>query len=196
MVGEIRDAETAELGVHAALTGHLVLSTLHTNSAAGALPRLLDMHIEGFLLASTLNAVLAQRLIRRICPDCKEEIEAPKEVEEQMVEVLTAIEANKVLMMKDNEVAKSVKSINKEKIKLYKGKGCSKCGNTGYRGRIGMFELLTMSDEIGHAILDNAPASTIDQISREQGMITLTQDGYLRVLEGHTTLEEVMRVSD
>jgi type IV pilus assembly protein PilB len=196
MVGEIRDAETAELGVHAALTGHLVLSTLHTNSASGALPRLLDMHIEGFLLASTLNAVLAQRLIRRICVDCKEEIDVPGEVKDQLIEVLNEIESNKVLMLKDSEVAKSVKAIDKNKLKLYKGKGCSKCGNTGYRGRIGMFELLTMSDEIARAILENSPASTIDQISREQGMISLTQDGYLRVLEGHTTLEEVMRVSD
>ena len=195
MVGEIRDAETAELGVHAALTGHLVLSTLHTNSASGAIPRLLDMHVEGFLLASTLNAVLAQRLVRRICQDCKEEIDVPKEVADTILPILAEIENNKVLITRDTEIARVIKSLDKNKLKLYKGKGCAKCGNTGYRGRVGMFELLIMTDEIAHAVLENSPANKIDAIAREQGMITLLQDGYLRVLEGYTTLEEVMRVS-
>ena len=195
MVGEIRDGETAELAVHAALTGHLVLSTLHTNSAAGAAPRILDMGVENFLLSSTLNAVLAQRLVRKICKDCHETYDPPKEVHERIIKILEDIEGNKTLMTKDHEISKIVKAIDKSKIKLSRGKGCQKCGSTGYRGRMGIFELVPMSDEIGHEILESSPASKIQETAIEQGMITLNQDGYLRVVEGATTLEEVMRVS-
>jgi type IV pilus assembly protein PilB len=195
MVGEIRDGETAELAVHAALTGHLVLSTLHTNSASGALPRLLDMKVESFLLSSTLNAVLAQRLVRKICKDCKEEVETPEEMKEELYKVVETVSANKILMAKDVELAKFIKSINKEKVSLYKGGGCSKCSNTGYRGRLGIYELLPMSDAIAHEVLENNPASLIEKTAISEGMLTLLQDGYLRVVEGATTLEEVMRVA-
>ena len=195
MVGEIRDGETAELGVHAALTGHLVLSTLHTNSASGALPRLLDMGIENFLLASTVNVILAQRLVRKICTNCKEEHETPEEVLQEMKTVLSSIERNKTIMLKDPETAKIVKKSNEGAIKLYKGRGCDKCANTGYKGRIGIFEVLEMSDRIGRLTLESSTAQQIQDVAMEEGMLNLMQDGYLRVVEGMTTLAEVMRVA-
>lgn len=195
LVGEVRDDETAELAIHAALTGHLVLSTLHTNSAAGAIPRLLDMKVEDFLLSSTLNAVLAQRLVRRICQDCKESFEPPEEVQKQIRVVLEEIKANKVLMTKDPEVTKVVKEVDQPKITLYKGKGCDVCGQTGYKGRIGIFELLEMNEDIAHLTVDGSPADTIERTAIEGGMLKLIQDGHLRALQGDTTIEEVMRVA-
>ena len=195
MVGEIRDSETAELAVHAALTGHLVLSTLHTNSSAGAIPRLLDMGIEDFFLASTVIGVLAQRLVRKVCPYCREEYEPPKEILDNIKAVLKELSANAVLMSKDPEVAKIVKNASeKDKVMLFRGKGCSKCDN-GYKGRVGIFELLAMSEKIGTATLDKVPASKIEDIAKQEGMVTLLQDGYLRAIEGDSTLEEVMRVT-
>ncbi len=195
MIGEIRDAETAELAVHAALTGHLVLATLHTNSSSGAIPRLLDMGVESFLLASTINSVLAQRLVRRICPDCKEAYDAPSEIAEDITASLKPLKDNKVLMTQDHEVAKLIDLLSKEKLSLYKGKGCDKCGNTGYKGRVGIFEVLRVSTEVAHMTLENSPASKIESVAKDEGMVTLQQDGFLRVIEGVTTLEEVMRVS-
>lgn len=195
LVGEIRDGETAELAIHAALTGHLVLSTLHTNSAGGAIPRMLDMGVEDFLLSSTLNAILAQRLVRRICPDCKTEYEPPEEIQGEIRNVLKEVQENKVLMTKDPEVAKSVKILEQDKLKLYKGQGCDTCNKTGYKGRIGIFELLEMSERIAGLTVENSPADIIERAGIEEGMITLMQDGYLRALEGLTTLEEVMRVA-
>jgi type IV pilus assembly protein PilB len=195
LVGEIRDSETAELAIHAALTGHLVLSTLHTNSAAGAIPRLLDMEVEDFLLSSTLNAVLAQRLVRRVCENCKEAYEPPEEVQKQFKDMLTLIKSNKVLMAKDPDINKALKAVDTEKITLYKGKGCDVCSNSGYKGRIGIFELLEMSEKIAHQTVEGSPADTIERTAIEEGMLTLLQDGYLRALEGATTIEEVMRVA-
>jgi len=195
-VGEIRDGETAELAVHAALTGHLVLSTLHTNSAAGAIPRLLDMGVEAFLLASTLGGVLAQRLVRRICEHCKEEYEPPEEIQTDLKEVIKAIASNEKLMSKDTEVAKVLNKVkDQEKLKLYHGKGCIKCDNVGYKGRVGLFELLSASEAIAHAMLEGSPSSKLHEIAVKEGMITLMQDGIVRALEGTTTLEEVMRVA-
>lgn len=195
MVGEVRDGETAELAVQAALTGHLVLSTLHTNSAAGALPRLLDMGIENFLLASTVNVVLAQRLVRKVCTNCKEEQQAPEEVILDIKAVLDAIEKNKTVMIKDPEVAKVIKKAKDGKISIFKGKGCDKCGNTGYKGRLGIFEVLEMSNKIGELTLESASSNQIEEVAINEGMLTLMQDGYLRVVEGVTTLSEVMRVA-
>ncbi len=194
MVGEIRDSETAELAVHAALTGHLVLSTLHTNSAAGAIPRLLDMHVEGFLLTSTLVAVLAQRLVGRVCPFCKEEYDPPEEIKTQITEILNQIETNKTLLSRDTEVVKALGNVKTAGIKLYRGKGCSKC-EAGYKGRIGIFELLSMSNTITQATLEGSPSSKLQDLAIQEGMLTLMQDGILRALEGTTTLEEVMRVA-
>lgn len=196
MVGEIRDGETAELAVHAALTGHLVLSTLHTNSSAGALPRLLDMGIENFLLASTVNAILAQRLTRRICQNCKEPYEAPPEVVEDIKKILENVKKSEVLMHKDKDIADLMKIVAQDKFDLYRGAGCEECGGTGYKGRVGIFEVLEMTPEIGHLVLDRAPDNEIQDLAIQDGMLTLVQDGYLRVVEGETTLEEVMRVAN
>ncbi len=177
LVGEIRDTETADLAIQASLTGHLVFSTLHTNSAAGALPRLLDMHAEPFLLASSMTAIVAQRICRRICPACKEEYTPPPEVVEDIKMVL------------GNLLGK------KEGSKLFRGKGCPECSGTGYLGRIGVFEVLPVSEKIGRLILEHAPASEIEKQAVAEGMITMKQDGYLKVIEGTTTIEEVLRVA-
>ena len=198
MVGEIRDGETASLAIQAALTGHLVLATLHTNSSAGALPRLLDMGVENFLLASTINGVLAQRLVRKLCPDCKEAYEPPDEVAREVKRVLGTLAERYLMPAKgpDEEViSEDLKKIKKEKLLLYKAKGCDKCVNVGYTGRLGIFEVLTMSDKISRQVLEHRPASEIETTSVSEGMITLVQDGYLKVLEGITTIEEVLRVA-
>jgi type IV pilus assembly protein PilB len=181
MVGEIRDTETAELAIHAALTGHLVLSTLHTNSAAGALPRLTDMGIETFLLASTVNIAAAQRLVRTVCEGCREKYEAPPQLVEDIKEVLGPLFPSQKMSV--------------EKISLPRGKGCKVCGNTGFLGRTGIFEVLNISDRITRLILEHQPTAEIHKVAVEEGMVTLKQDGYLKALEGVTTIEEVLRVA-
>ncbi|MFA6982199.1 MAG: ATPase, T2SS/T4P/T4SS family [Patescibacteria group bacterium] len=195
MVGEIRDNETAELAIQAALTGHLVLSTLHTNSSSGALPRLLDMGVQSFLLVSTVNAIVAQRLVRRICSECKEEYDPPEEVQEDVKRILESLEASKVSIGKDASIAESVKKVSTGNIKLYRGRGCEKCSGTGYKGRLGIFEVLEMNEDIARLVLENASADQIEKAAIKDGMLTLMQDGALRVVEGATTLEEVMRVA-
>lgn len=179
MVGEIRDEETAELAVQASLTGHLVFSTLHTSSAAGALPRMLDMKAEPYLLASTITAIVAQRVGRQICKYCKESYIPVKETIDDIKQILGDL-WNKEL---DN------------KLELQKGKGCPQCGNTGFLGRIGIFEVLPISEKIGRLILERQPDSVIEKQAVLEGMITMKQDGYLKVVEGITTLEEIIRVA-
>ncbi len=195
MVGEIRDNETAELAIHAALTGHLVLSTLHTNSASGALPRLLDMGVESFLLASTVNAIVAQRLVRRVCNECKEEYAPPEEVKEDIRKILEPVAGSKIIIEKDPTIAESIKKMKEGITKLYKGKGCDHCGGTGYKGRVGIFEVLEMSNDVSHLVIERGTADQIQSVAVQEGMLTLLQDGALRVLEGATTLEEVLRVA-
>jgi type IV pilus assembly protein PilB len=195
MVGEIRDGETAELAIHAALTGHLVLATLHTNSASGAIPRLLDQGVEDYLLVSTINVIVAQRLVRRVCPHCKEEFVPPEEVQEEMRSILHALDPTKVATStRDRVIIEALKKINDPELKVFRGKGCDKCGNTGYHGRVGIFEVLNVSEPISDLILEHASSNKIHDQATKEGMITLQQDGVLRVLEGATTLEEVMRV--
>lgn len=177
LVGEIRDSETTGLAIQAALTGHLVFSTLHTNDAATAIPRLLDMGAEPFLVASSLNAVVGQRICRQICQNCKESYEPPKEVIEDIKTVLGKLFREK------------------EKIKLFKGKGCQECNETGYFGRIGIFEVLPVSEKVARLVLERASAADIEDQAISEGMITLKQDGYSKVLEGITTIEEVLRVA-
>ena len=178
-VGEIRDTETADLAIQAALTGHQVFSTLHTNSAAGAPPRLLDMGVEPFLLASSLYAALAQRVVRKICAHCRVEFNASPEVTENIKAVLkNFIPANQSAILK-----------------LYKGQGCKFCANTGYLGRIGIFEVLIMTDAITKLVMEHASSGDIEASAVASGMITMKQDGYLKVLEGVTTMEEVLRVA-
>lgn len=183
MVGEIRDDETASLAINAALTGHIVLSTLHTNSAAGAIPRLIDMGVEPFLLASTLDLVLAQRLVRIICESCKEEYPVPAEIEKQIKDVLGNL----------FEAAKP-KHVD-GKLVLFRGRGCDKCGKSGYHGRVGIFEVMSASDMITRLVIEHSPESKIAEQAIKEGMITLLQDGYLKVLQGITTIEDVMRVT-
>lgn len=177
MVGEIRDQETTDLATQAALTGHLVFSTLHTSSAAGALPRLLDMKAEPYLLASTMTCIVAQRVARKICQSCRKPYEPLPEVTKDIKEILGKLWTSEGKMM------------------LYKGEGCDECGRTGYRGRIGVFEVLTVSEKIGRLILERAAAVDIEKQAEEEGMITMKQDGYLKIVEGLTTIDEILRVA-
>jgi len=195
MVGEVRDSETAGLAIQAALTGHLVFSTLHTNSSAGALPRLLDMGAETFLLASSMTAVAAQRVVRRICPDCKTEYDPPEPLVEDIKAVLGTLHhvGAKVLSKEEEKDFTSVEKA--KKFKLFKGKGCDKCGDSGYKGRIAVFEVLPVTDKIGKLILERQPSSVIEKTAIENGMITMKQDGYLKAVEGITTIEEVLRAA-
>ena len=270
MVGEIRDAETAEMAVHAALTGHVVLSTLHTNNAAGCLPRLLDMEIEPFLIASTVNAVIGQRLVRKLCSHCTEayqpdekivgdiignfglrtdflmgknksiaiaqdikvvepakkpdgmlgerKIEVPSDLKVDGKSILdklsedpdminrSAKEAeeialrNNIFLNEDERVAREKKATLSPKpgtlsLTLYRSKGCAKCDGSGYLGRMGIYEVLEVDDEIGKLIVSHATTEDIQKVAIENGMITMQQDGFLKCLEGITTVEEVLRVT-
>jgi len=195
MVGEIRDGETAGLAIQASLTGHLVFSTLHTNSSAGALPRLLDMGAETFLLASTMNCVVAQRVVRKICLDCKQEFSPPPQMVEDIKGNLGNLLTAKHLKLSDKE-EKDLKNLQgKGKLKLYKGKGCDKCGDSGYKGRVAIFEVMPITDKIGRLILERSPAGKIEEQAVEDGMIKLLQDGFLKAVEGITTVEEILRVA-
>lgn len=177
MVGEIRDRETADLAIQASLTGHLVFSTLHTNDSAGALPRLLDMGAEPFLLASSITAILAQRVVRKIHDDCKESYKPEAPVEADIKTVLGK------LLPEGGDM------------NLYKGKGDEECANSGYLGRVGVFEVMPITEKIGRLILERSPASDIAKQAIEEGMITMKQDGYLKATEGVTSIEEVLRVA-
>lgn len=173
LVGEIRDLETAEIAIQSALTGHMVFSTLHTNDSASAVTRLIDMGIEPFLVTSSVIAILAQRLVRVICNDCKEEYTP------------------------DDESLKNIGMTNDmiSGRKIYRGKGCPSCLNTGYSGRTGIFELMILNDPIKNIILKTSDANAIKRMAIEQGMITLSRDGAEKVKDGITTIEEVIRVS-
>jgi len=173
MIGEIRDLETAEIAIRAALTGHLVFSTLHTNDAPSAFTRLIDMGIEPFLVASSVEAVMAQRLVRTICPHCKTE----KKIE------------------RDYLVKAGFPAAEIDTAKFWYGKGCEKCRELGYQGRMGIYELLLLNEALRPLIMNRAAASTIAQKAIEQGMRTLRVDGWNKVRAGQTTIEEVLRVT-
>lgn len=185
LVGEIRDLETAETAIQAALTGHLLLSTIHTNSAAGAIPRFLSMGVKPFLLAPALNAVIAQRLVRKICPDCKETYKPAAEELKRAAEELEKIPES------------SGEKVNLKNLKFFHGKGCDACGDTGYRGRVGIYEIFAMNKEIEQVILSGEISEyKIQEIAEKFGMVTMVQDGVLKALDGITTLEEVFRVAE
>jgi len=173
LVGEIRDAETAEVTIRSALTGHLVFSTLHTNDAAGAVTRLLDMGVESFLISSSVIGVVAQRLVRTICPRCKE----PYSPDEALVEGLGL-------------------SDHGEDLTLYRGGGCEYCRFTGYRGRTAIFELMRMTGTIRELTLERRPATEIKKRARAEGMTTLREAGWRKATDGITTVEEVLRVTE
>jgi general secretion pathway protein E len=173
LIGEIRDAETAEIAIHSALTGHLVFSTLHTNDAASAITRLIDMGIEDYLLTSTLIGILAQRLVRVTCPSCQEEFTCDDALLKQL----------------------GVPAEEASRIKMVKPRGCAECGFTGYRGRTGIFEFLRVTDEIRALILQRKDSQVLKELARQRGMRTLRQDGWLRVKEGVTTVQELLRVT-
>lgn len=183
MVGEIRDKETAGLAVQSALTGHILLSTLHTNNAIGVIPRLIDMGVEPFLLPSSLLLMIAQRLIRRLCDSCKEKIEAPKIVRDI---ILSAIEEMSDEEKKQNDL--------KEPFYIYRGKGCNKCGQKGTKGRIGIYEALGMTPELEEIILHNVSETSLTVEAKRQGMISLKQDAVVKALKGLISMEEAMEV--
>jgi general secretion pathway protein E len=174
MVGEIRDAETAEIAIHAALTGHLVFSTLHTNDSFGAVTRLVDMGIEPFLVSSSVIAVMAQRLIRRICSGCRVAHEP------------TPAELREIGISAETLAGRPIYRI---------GSGCPACKQRGYRGRIGIHELLVVDDAVRNLIMQKADASQIRRLATSRGMPTLREDGARKVLEGITTIEEILRVT-
>jgi type IV pilus assembly protein PilB len=197
LVGEIRDKETADLAVQAALTGHVVLSTIHTNSAAGVLPRMLDMGIEPFLIASTINTVVGQRLVRRLCPKCKLEVDSDEAQTKSIIETL-----KEILPKSKGETEKVKKDIGYDIIplgdqkayKIYQAVGCKECVK-GYKGRIGIYEVFGMTPEMEKLLLGHATTSEVQIQAQKDGMITMKQDGYFKALNGHTTLEEVARVA-
>lgn len=192
MVGEIRDDETAELAIHAALTGHLVLSTLHTNDALGAIPRMLDMGVESFLLAASLRVVAAQRLVRKICVHCKKEIELSSQQEKKIRAILSEMDANEVRQYGVSD------EMIQDHLVTYAGSGCVECGKTGYKGRIAIFEVLEVNEEIQKILNEEAghAEGRLIEAIRHQKLVTMKQDGILKVLLGITTLAEIGRVTE
>jgi len=174
MIGEIRDLETAQIAVQSALTGHLVLSTVHTNDAPSTMNRLLDMGVEDYLLTSTIVGILAQRLVRTLCPHCKESYVALPELAEQM---------NLRKFTKDRDIT------------LWHAKGCNQCSHTGYTGRISILEMLPITDEIRSLVMKHATATDLRAEAIREGMVTMYEDGLRKALKGVTTFEEVLRVT-
>ncbi len=192
MVGEIRDEETATLAIHAALTGHLVLSTLHTNSAAGTLPRLLDMGVESYLVASTVKVLIAQRLVRQICPDCREKY---KLSQEEIKDLSKTFNLEKILDAFKSQKVIDPKIKNWSELDFFKGKGCEHCRQKGYKGRIGIFEVLEITDNIASLINKESDSDIINQEAAKEGMVSILQDGFIKAVKGITTIEEVLRVT-
>jgi len=185
MVGEIRDEETAEIAVNAALTGHFVLSTLHTNNAAGAIPRFIAMRVKPYLLAPALNTVIAQRLVRRMCTHCKHEATIPDETMAKVRSLLESISP------------KAGVQVDMNALKFYTADGCDRCQGIGYKGRIGLYEVFTMNPEIEKMMIDNRVSEyEMGRVAIENGMLTIAQDGLLKALDGITTVEEVLKVAN
>ncbi len=184
MVGEVRDQETAELAVNAALTGHLMFSTLHTSNALGAMPRLIDMGVEPYLLSATLAAAIAQRLVRKICENCKVEITIPPDLEKQVRETLSKLSP---------ELQPKALS-DKKPLTFYKGNGCPRCNDSGYKGRTSVAEVIVVEDDVKEIIANGANTKKLEEAALKQGVIFMQQDGLLRALEGITTVEEILRV--
>lgn len=178
MVGEIRDHETAEIAIHSALTGHLVMSTLHTNSAAAAIPRLVDMDVEPYLVSSTFNVVIAQRLVRKICQNCIEEYKPDKKLIKRLKKMVDKIDGKPL-----------------EEVTFYHGKGCESCEGSGYQGRVGIYEVLENNEEISSLILERASSDDILKAARKDGFTSMMEDGLFKTASGQTTVEEVLRAT-
>jgi type II secretory ATPase GspE/PulE/Tfp pilus assembly ATPase PilB-like protein len=185
MVGEIRDLETAEIAIQSALTGHLMLSTIHTNSASGAIPRFLSMGVKPFLLSPALNSVIGQRLVRRICQHCIEEV------------TLSVEKAEQVRVALDKLPIAEKQKINLQDLHFYRGKGCKKCSGLGYKGRVGIYEIFIMTPEIEQIILSSQVSEyMIQDLAVKNGMVTMAQDGLLKALNKITSVDEVFRVTE
>lgn len=192
MVGEIRDQETAEIAIHSALTGHLVLSTLHTNNAPTTVPRLLEMGVPTFLLASTFNVIIAQRLLRKICPDC---ITSYNLDDKLIKELEKQINMQTILDTMEREKAISSAKGGLKELLFYRGKGCDKCKKTGYKGRIGIYEILENDEPLSDLVMHNVGADKIREYAKTKNMITMIEDGFIKAKSGVTTIEEILRVS-
>ena len=186
MVGEVRDNETAELAIHASLTGHFVLSTMHTNNAFGAIPRLVDMEVEPFLLGSTLSTVVAQRLARKNCSNCLIEEKIPDEIVEELKAEIAAIPIEIIKDAMDN--------FDINNLKIFKGKGCPRCGGSGYSGRVAITEVIDINDELREKIIDQEKSIKLEDVKNSQTFVSMKQDGIIKTLKGLTTMEEVLRV--
>jgi len=186
MVGEIRDNETAELAIHASLTGHLVLSTLHTNDAFGAIPRLIDMKIEPFLITASLTTIAAQRLVRRLCPYCQKEAKLPSDLHAEVEKKIASI---------PDEVYKQRLGKKPSEFKFYEGEGCVRCEKTGYKGRVLIDEILEIDEELKNIIVSNPTIDAIKEASKRQNILSMGQDGILKALERKTSLSEIIRVT-
>jgi len=184
MVGEIRDRETMDTAIEASLTGHLVFSTIHTNSAAETLTRIANMGVPPFLTASTLNLIISQRLVRKICPECKQEFK-PNKV------TMSAVKN----ALKNLHPAEPLDEKLKKDLIFYSGKGCDACGGTGYKGRVGLFEIMLITDNIKNMILTDKTVTDIEKAALKEGMVSLEQSGIIQALLGNTSLEEVYRVA-
>jgi len=185
MVGEIRDEETASLAIHAALTGHIVLSTLHTSNTLGVIPRLIDMEVRSFLIPPTLSIAIAQRLVRKLCPYCKRKMKPQPEIKKAIMKEVEAF---------PQALKKSIKFSSD--FNIYEPTGCKRCNKTGYSGRIGIFEILEMTDRLAELVIKEPSEAVIQDEAENQGMVTMKQDGILKVLEGITSFEEVLRVAE
>jgi len=192
MVGEIRDQETAEIAIHAAMTGHLVLSTLHTNDAPTTLPRLMEMGVPSFLVSSTTNVIIAQRLVRKICPNCIQSFNLDKQTIEELEKQLN-IESILDTLQKEKTIVDAKKGLGS--LLFYRGKGCKQCNNSGYKGRIGIYETLDITEQISEMILRKASRAELKEAAIKQGMLTIVEDGFIKAKNGITTIEEIMRVT-
>ena len=193
LIGEIRDKASAEVALHSALTGHLLFTTLHTNDAAGAIPRYIELGARPVILASALNVVMAQRLVRKLCPYCKEQIIPSLSQLEKIENAIKNIDKQKLKLILKTE--DPISAIKKGKIKIYKAKGCEKCSKIGYKGRIGIFEMFTKDEEMEKLISQSPSHIQVFELARKKGMRTMYEDGILKVLQGITTIEEVERVA-
>ena len=188
MVGEIRDEETASLAIHAALTGHIVLSTVHTNNATGAIPRFIDLGIKPFLISPTLNIIMAQRLVRRLCVHCKEKVKPVKKIRDMIFNSLGSLSP---------EIKKEYNVPSRpESVWVWKAKGCKKCNNKGYKGRIGIFEILKMTEQLSAIVLKDPSETKIGLEAKRQNMIDMRRDGLLKILDGETSVDEIVAATE